>query len=69
MRLLLFKRHFCDKIKQSNGSNYVKPITGLRKYLATKIISFVEGYEAILEKRFPSAFRVYQMFSVGNINI
>ncbi|XP_076316614.1 LETM1 domain-containing protein 1 [Tachypleus tridentatus] len=47
------------------GSRYVKPLLGIKKYIAQKYSAFVEGYEQILQKNFPSAFRIYQIFSIG----
>ncbi|GIY52657.1 LETM1 domain-containing protein 1 [Caerostris extrusa] len=47
------------------GSRYVKPLKGFKEYLVQKCFAFVEGYERILETKFPSAFKIYQVFSVG----
>lgn len=52
-------------LKGTPGSRYVKPLTGVKEYLVQKCFAFVQGYEKILETKFPSAFKIYQIFSVG----
>lgn len=37
----------------------------MKEYLVQKCFAFVQGYEKILETKFPRAFKVYQVFSVG----
>ncbi|GFR31958.1 LETM1 domain-containing protein 1 [Trichonephila clavata] len=52
-------------LKGTPGSRYVKPLTGVKEYLVQKCFAFVQGYEKVLETKFPSAFKIYQVFSVG----
>lgn len=63
MRIVLCVRSYCQKV--TPGSRYVKPLSGIQNYLVKKTFAFVRGYERILETKFPSAFRIYQVFSVG----
>lgn len=51
--------------KRSPGSKYVKPLFGIRRFFVEKSISFIRGYEKILETKFPQAFRIYRVFAVG----
>uniref|UniRef100_A0A1B6C6Z9 Letm1 RBD domain-containing protein n=1 Tax=Clastoptera arizonana TaxID=38151 RepID=A0A1B6C6Z9_9HEMI len=36
-----------------------------REYVLSRYMDFVQNYEAVLEKRFPAAIRVYRVFMVG----
>lgn len=71
--MLSFKqifRQISDKSSQKSlGNSYVKPLTGFRKYITNKLMKFVESYERILQKRFPSTFRVVQVFTFGEYYI
>ena len=49
----------------TKASGVVKPLTGLRKYLSVKVKRFIDGYEEIMLKRFPSTYRMIQMFTTG----
>lgn len=49
------------------ASQYQRKNGLLKRYVFDKFMQFVQGYEAILEKRFPRVFRVYQVFSVGTL--
>lgn len=50
----------------SKASAAVRPLTGIRKFISVKAKRFIEGYEAIMLKRFPSTYRMIQMFTTGN---
>ncbi|XP_015931039.1 LETM1 domain-containing protein 1 [Parasteatoda tepidariorum] len=63
MRHIITSRYYCKKI--TPGSRYVKPLTGVKEFLVQKCFAFVQGYEKILETKFPQAFKIYQVFSVG----
>ncbi|CAL1266635.1 unnamed protein product [Larinioides sclopetarius] len=63
MKYHLITRSFSQRV--TPGSRYVKPLTGVKEYLVQKCFAFVQGYEKILENKFPSAFKIYQVFSVG----
>lgn len=43
----------------------IKPAGRLFNYIGQKILNIIAGYEEILEKRFPKAFKVYQVFVSG----
>ncbi|XP_025016555.1 LETM1 domain-containing protein 1 [Tetranychus urticae] len=60
-------RRFCKSIKPdaSPDSKYVQPVKGFRKLIAEYLTKFVGSYEDVLSKRFPKAFEVYQVFTVG----
>jgi hypothetical protein len=59
-------RKISDKISEKSlGSNYVKPLKGLRKFISNKLFKFIENYERILQKRFPSTFRMVRVFTFG----
>lgn len=49
-------------------SNVVKPLTGFRKYISIKVKHFIDGYGIILSKRFPSTYRMLQVFTFGTKN-
>lgn len=47
------------------GSRYVRPAGKLLKWIASKLMIVVDGYESFLEKKFPKAFKVYRTFAWG----
>lgn len=49
----------------SKASAAVRPLTGIRKFISVKAKHFIEGYEAMMLKRFPSTYRMIQMFTTG----
>ncbi|CAG2104693.1 unnamed protein product [Medioppia subpectinata] len=59
-------RHFSDQLKPRKPSDKVKPIAGLKSFVSNKFVQFIEGYERILEKRFPKTFKIYQVFTIGS---
>lgn len=64
-------RHFCkmlDPSNKSSDSKYVQPVKGLRKLITDRLTKFVGSYEDILSKRFPKAFEVYQVFTIGKLH-
>ncbi|XP_054719905.1 LETM1 domain-containing protein 1-like isoform X2 [Uloborus diversus] len=65
MRNISFYRFCSQKVPSTPGSRYVKPLSGIKEYLVQKCFAFVHGYEKILETKFPSAFKIYRVFSVG----
>ncbi|KAG8183967.1 hypothetical protein JTE90_007401 [Oedothorax gibbosus] len=59
-------RYFYNGSNGPAGSRYVRPLKGLKQWVVEKCFTFIQGYERILEAKFPKAFRVYQVFSVGS---
>lgn len=62
--------YYCQQInKPASGkiqrSQYFKPLGWIRQFIFSKFLKYVQGYELILEKNFPRAFKVYQIFSIG----
>jgi len=49
----------------SSPSQYFRPFGRIRNYAMSKFFGFVQGYENIMEKNFPKAFKIYQVFSIG----
>lgn len=47
------------------GSKFVKPVTGLKRFLGRKLVKFIEDYTNAFENKFPKAIKVYRVFSVG----
>ena len=58
-------RRLCDNSRKPTD-HYIKPISGLHKYISNKFVVFIQGYERILEKRFPKTFKIYQIFKIGS---
>lgn len=59
-------RHISNGRSDSKLKNYGSKISkGIKSYVLEKYVRYVEGYEKILEHRFPKAMRVYRVFSVG----
>ncbi|XP_018496900.1 LETM1 domain-containing protein 1 [Galendromus occidentalis] len=51
--------------KTKYGTDYVKPRSKPRIYLARKFLAFVESYEGLMKKHAPKAFEVYSNLSTG----
>ncbi|KAK9499813.1 hypothetical protein O3M35_002783 [Rhynocoris fuscipes] len=51
--------------KPSTTAKSSGPLSPLKKYVFTTYVNFIKNYEFQLEKRFPSAFKIYRIFKVG----
>ena len=49
------------------GSKFVKPVSGIKRFLGRKLVKFVEDYTNAFENKFPKAIKVYRVFSVGKV--
>ena len=54
------------RMSHKSGDDYVKPITGFRKYISQKFMRFIESYERVLETKFPKTFKIYRVFTIGS---
>jgi len=59
----LICRHFCDK--KPFDDNYVKPLSGVKRFISRQFFRFIESYERVLEERFPKTFKIYRVFTIG----
>lgn len=48
-----------------NKSQYIKPASGVRKFIGSKLLRLYGRYEDVL-KRFPRLYQVYRVFADGN---
>lgn len=75
-RCSLFPRrggHFASSVLRDPcsryGTDYVKPKSKPRIFLARKFLEFVERYEGLMKKHVPKAFEVYSNLSTGGRNL
>lgn len=51
----------------SKSSNVIKPLSGFKKYFTIKINFLIQRYEHLMSTKFPSTYRLLQMFTVGKL--
>lgn len=51
--------------RKTSGSRYVKPATGVKKYVLDKYFAFMQRYSKTIELRFPKVYKVYRVFAFG----
>lgn len=51
--------------KSQEGSEKQKSTKNIQQYALSRYMQFVQGYEKVLEKKFPTAMHVYRIFMVG----
>ncbi|XP_049959851.1 LETM1 domain-containing protein 1 [Schistocerca serialis cubense] len=57
-------RHCIRRCSQKTTTSQ-KEINKIRRYALSRYMQFVQGYETLLEKKFPAALRTYRIFTAG----
>jgi len=62
-------KRILKKSLPSAESGFVKPLKGIKMMVVRQTYRFIESYENILQKRFPKAFKIYQVFTLGQYHL
>lgn len=52
-------------LQQQNVQTLSRPPRKVSNFIFTKFLTFVQGYQDVLEKKFPQAIHVYRVFVIG----
>ena len=60
----------CDRCLRTGAGHAAapegrRPVTRLQKYVFGRYVQYLQRFQAALENEFPTAFRLYRVFSVG----